>query len=306
MSKNRLMIAGLVIFFTMSSTGYAIRSEKDIACAGVIPVELNSSLHMAGDDSDFQWFRVEAPSSGILALDLAISYPGGVDPVLGLAEGNCGRSFKHEAHLLSLKRSPANWMLAVQAPGTYLFQVAPEDRRRKLDEYRLRADFVPVPLPDSPFDIPEKEDPNIIEIDPETILWTPLAGHSSEVLSELCRPVGRDDHGDTFPCATRLHPGVTAEGEIANDKGDDVDVFAFVLDRSHELWTVELTSGGGSDTFGTLYDRFGQRLEQGSDIDEENDFRIVRTLPPGGYFVRVESRYHSQGRYELNLTATSR
>lgn len=121
-------------------------------------------------------------------------------------------------------------------------------------------------------------------------LLLPLAG--------LCRGAGVDDHGDTLPCATRLAAGRTAAGEIDNDAGDDVDVFAFAVT---ELTTVSLESTLGTDTFGSLYDRFGQRLEQDDDGGDGANFRIVRTLSPGLYFLRVEGGHGAEGPYQVTL-----
>ena len=133
-------------------------------------------------------------------------------------------------------------------------------------------------------------DPAEDEPDPD-----PLSGsqcHSTEV----------DDHGDTLTCATPLRLGDRTGGEISNDWGDDEDVFTFVLT---ELAAVEIETAGETDTAGTLYDRHAQRLAVGDD-GRDGNFRIVRTLVPGRYFVRVEGGHRAQGRYHLSIREVSR
>ncbi len=134
------------------------------------------------------------------------------------------------------------------------------------------------------------------EPDPE-----PKAGSLRRALYESCRLGEIDDHGETYACATRLHPGRPVTGEICNESGDDRDLFWFHL---AELATVEIESTGETDTFGGLYDRYGHRLATADEGGDERNFRMVKTLVPGGYFVRVEGRYQAKGAYRLSVDAS--
>ena len=90
---------------------------------------------------------------------------------------------------------------------------------------------------------------------------------------------------------------------IDNGWGDDRDVFVFELDRTR---TVQLETAGEVDTFGGLYDRRGQRLAATGDGGDGANFRLVKTLSPGLYFVRVEAEAWSQGAYDLTVGALER
>ncbi len=112
-------------------------------------------------------------------------------------------------------------------------------------------------------------------------------------LDDLCRVGERDDHGDTFTCATSIAPGRSVTGEIRNGWGDDDDVFAFTLS---ELRTVAIEATGDAGTFGELYDRFGQRLAISDEVGS-----MVKTLGPGPYFIRVGAAGTAVGPYQLNV-----
>ena len=122
------------------------------------------------------------------------------------------------------------------------------------------------------------------------------------VIDQMCRSGEVDDHGDTFACATTLDLGHPVFGEVRNDWGDDADIFAFMLS---ELRTVEIATSGRIDIFGGLYDRSGQRLAADDDGGSGDRFRLVKTLVPGWYFVRVEGRHSSEGDYRLHVDVLS-
>ncbi len=108
-----------------------------------------------------------------------------------------------------------------------------------------------------------------------------------------CRSGERDDHGDTFACATALRLGSPVSAELANGWGDDEDVFRF---RLGELGTVALEASGPAAPALALYDRFGQRLATVALVDGRA--RLLRTLRAGDYFVRVSGM---PGAYELTV-----
>ena len=146
-----------------------------------------------------------------------------------------------------------------------------------------------------------------LDPDPDPFVFCPsrhdLAVASAPLrpaLDEMCRAGEVDDHGDSFACATSLGRDGTAAGEIHNGWGDDEDVYRFRLAAPS---TVKIESGGSTDTVGELYDRYGNRLDRDDDGGEGGNFRLVRSLSPGVYFVRVAGRDADEGSYSLALRA---
>ncbi len=139
--------------------------------------------------------------------------------------------------------------------------------------------------------LPEKStDPEPIETEPEG-----LRGRGP--FEALCQAGELDDHADALPCATPLALGRPASGELDNGWGDDHDLFRFELTAAR---TVRIETSGEADTFGGLYDRHGQRLAAAADGGEGANFRLVKTLAPGLYFVRVEAEGWTEGAYSLS------
>ena len=125
--------------------------------------------------------------------------------------------------------------------------------------------------------------------------------HSSDrTYWALCRADSLDDYPDNMLCATAIELGRSIRGEISNGWGDDHDIFAFELTT---VQTVLIETSGEVDTFGGLYDRSGQRLATAGDDAENAQFRLVKTLQPGMYFVRVEGIAGSRGDYTLAFNA---
>jgi len=112
-----------------------------------------------------------------------------------------------------------------------------------------------------------------------------------------CDLVETDDHRDSPLCATVIGLGSSQNGQIDGD--DDEDWFTVVLAAQT---SVEIETTGDADTFGSLYDDAGQRLEIDDDGGTDSDFRIARTLGPGRYYVRVErASGEEEERYTLTL-----
>lgn len=94
-----------------------------------------------------------------------------------------------------------------------------------------------------------------------------------------------DDHGNRPLDATLVeHYGVSESGRL--ETIGDVDVFRLDLEGRAE---VEMRSSGQLDTVGTLYDSGGNVLAEDDDAGSELNFRIVRTLVGGVYYVEVAS-----------------
>ncbi len=85
-----------------------------------------------------------------------------------------------------------------------------------------------------------------------------------------------DDHPDRPLCATALSWTDDETGVV--DTGDDEDHFTFILAGQE---TVAVDLAGGDGVRGVLYDEDGQRLETWG------AGRLVRTLGPGRFYVRV-------------------
>ncbi len=139
----------------------------------------------------------------------------------------------------------------------------------------------------------KSEDNGELEIEGEG-LAAGCVDRAAELRQALCG-VG-DDHGDSLACATPIRCSV--HGELANGWGDDVDVFRFRVDG----WqTVEIATCSDFTTRGELFDAAGQSLDA---TGGDDGFRMVRTLGPGTYFVRVAGE--SAGFYGLEIRALDR
>ncbi len=110
-----------------------------------------------------------------------------------------------------------------------------------------------------------------------------------------------DDHGDTLADATFIAVPSTTAGKL--EDGGDNDYFRLVVDQSTIL-AVETT--GSTDTFGTLFDGSGALLEEDDDGGTGVNFKIVRRVGAGTYYVNVNP-YSSTttGTYELRVSTSS-
>ncbi len=109
------------------------------------------------------------------------------------------------------------------------------------------------------------------------------------------------DHGGTRGGATILDAGsggADAAGDIA--PGDDIDYFRFTIPAGPAAVVTAYTTGG-LDTVGVLEDGAGARLAANDDGGDGPNFRMEATVPPGDYYVRVESRGGGIGAYRLHL-----
>ncbi len=114
---------------------------------------------------------------------------------------------------------------------------------------------------------------------------------------------GGDDHGNSLATATRVTlPSITT-GTI--DPGNDTDWFRFEVSASG---AVVMESSGDLDILGTLVDARGRSIVQNDDGDGSGypNFRMVWTLDPGTYYVRVDSDGAAPGTYALHLRTGDR
>ena len=111
-----------------------------------------------------------------------------------------------------------------------------------------------------------------------------------------------DDHGNSFPTATRLQLGSSVEGTI-EDPGDDRDVFKLDLSGRSGITDVWIYTTGDLDTRGWLDDSDGDRylvFNNDSYIEgRETGFHIRRRLSSGVYYVEVRSWLTADGDYDI-------
>ncbi len=177
------------------------------------------------------------------------------------------------------------------------------------DSLRLKVDPEAVdPDPgwhnDSPW---AKVDPEAVDPDPgkrrsETVLHRQVLFHQ-RACAIAASPDEADDYADVAACAAPLHPDRPLVGDLANRWHDDSDVFSFVLE---EPATVDLTTHGDTDTLGELRDAAGRILATDDDGGDHRNFRLMRTLPAGRYFVRVQGAGGAEGPYQLSMTSRNR
>ncbi len=142
------------------------------------------------------------------------------------------------------------------------------------------------------------------EPEPDPLVYVSCQTRDMALLGHICQQNRTDDHSSAFRCATPLLLGTEVEAEIRDPWGNDRDLFTFAVE---EMMRVRIETIGGSDTLGGLYDQNGYRLRVDDDGGDETNFRIVKTLSPGRYYVRVEGGYDTEGAYRLrveNLSST--
>lgn len=98
---------------------------------------------------------------------------------------------------------------------------------------------------------------------------------------------GIDDHGDNFGDATPISENGSTAG-ILGTPGDN-DYFRIVVNEAGVL-TVETT--GATDTFGHLLNALGNEIAFDDNSGNGVNFRIIRNLSVGTYYVRIR---HSSG-----------
>jgi len=293
------------------------------APAGALPDTCDAAptLSPTGDErraesalGEAHCYRLELPAPGIFHAYVSVSGGEAARARLRLF-GSPGREAPPEE---TLERSVGE-RLILAAAGTWWIEVAAEDPRLPLPAYRLSSRFVELEgRPGAPV-TKEGEDDGELEPDPETLVAPVLPtkdgeddgelepdpetfrvdGSDGSLRAALCRD--GDDHGDSFACATAFYGD--AEGDLGSELGggwdDDADLFRF---RLLEWRTLVITGVGDAGTYGELYDRTGQRLA--ADGGEGGGFRLVRTLGPGEYFVRVGGR--DAGTYRLSARDAER
>ncbi len=92
-----------------------------------------------------------------------------------------------------------------------------------------------------------------------------------------------DDHGDSTATATGIAVNSTTAGDL--EIGGDNDYFRLLIAEAGSL-SVEAT--GSTDTYGYLLDATGAALAFSDDDGTGTNFKIVRSISAGTYYIRVK------------------
>ncbi len=275
-------------------SGFGLRSQR-ILCIALVIVFLTTFPALADGcgkatamtfsetwrgmltGGDEQWLRLPYRAEVPVVIALEVSKPltgrdGAGEPLLTV----CDLTKNGGADVL--QRSPTRQVLLVHSPGDVSFRVTSQDPLRPAGPVKVTAVSAAGGL--------VAKDIEEMEPEPESPLVCPI----------------EDDHADTMACATPLAVPGTAAGEIGNAWGDDADVFRLELGEDQ---TVVIQSQGVTDTVGGLFNEQGQLLEMDDDGGEGANFRLVKALVSGLYFVRVEGSQGTEGPYSLTAETQS-
>lgn len=131
----------------------------------------------------------------------------------------------------------------------------------------------------------------------------------SAALVALCRQLAWDDHGDVWPCATQLTPGLELIADLGDSNGLDRDLFTFRLGvagdgRRHQV-ELALVSRISVDLH--LRSADGTRItpESFPSVTGKDFLARFRGLSSGLYFLEVSGNDGGAGLYALRLDARS-
>ena len=316
-------------FFTTAilillGTGVSSAHTEGTLCSDAEISDVNSTLRLYGNnDLERQCFVTEVPSSGLLMLEAAVPSTAAVEPRLDVLGHRCDSAIGAAPSARTLTRIANRQLLEVSQPGAFQFCVTPQDPEKTLDDYRVFNHFVAAdfakddgnehePDPD-PFagsngcrvavaSAFTKDDGNEHEPDPDPFggPTKPCDRRSLEKTRELCKAQQVDDVADTALCATWIDSGKGVIAEIGNSWRDDSDWYTFDVGT---LTTIHIESFGSTAVLGGLYSDGGLLLATGQDAGPEGNFRMVKTLSPGRYFVQVTGSAGSEGRYGLSVNS---
>ncbi|MCP3964587.1 MAG: hypothetical protein GY719_42705 [bacterium] len=296
-------------------------AEARSLCSASDELALNTTHRSPwGAGASRDCYRLSIPAPGILTLDVSAPSSPEAEPRLDFL-GESAPEGQGAGRYRLLEQRPRGVIVEVEAPGTFFLTVASEDPEQPLAGYKLRNAFVgediatpagivfcdPV-LPESPggedsftprrFDEGTALLTKAVDDDEDDEVWELSLGPDHPALRRLvsCGLGEVDDHGDTALCATLLAVDGSAAGTLGNAVGDDEDFFTFDLDRQRtvEIKVLEAAAGHVS-----LYNIQGLRL--GASSASAPAARLVRTLPPGRYYLRVQSLWGSEEAYVLSL-----
>ena len=291
-SLSNLFRIALVLVFTANANAEGTPRSQD--CHHLVPLTADETRQVPGVPAgSSQCFEIDTPADGILTFDAMVAASAQAEARLVAVDASC-----QPVRMRTLTRRASHLAVRAQA-RTYRFCVTAQDPRLSLDELRILTTFTEHDAPrfkssSNPDDNGgEGEDPREIEI-----------GHTSgaeanPLRDRLCSSGITDDHADTFLCATPLALGGSTVGELRHLHYTDEDVFEFAVTFPR---TVEIRTEGDTDTFGRLDNAQGYRLATDDDGGDDGNFRLVKTLMPGRYLLRVASARFSEGSYRLAVS----
>ena len=136
-----------------------------------------------------------------------------------------------------------------------------------------------------------------IQVDPTTTGSSTIEIEATFI--DACHLGDTDDHGDSFLCASTVAIDASANGAISQPGAtSDFDVFTVILDSSA---TLTFESSGTTDVAASLYDSNGVLLESNDNGAGSPNFRIVRSLSAGRYYLRVYGVSSAYGSYSVSV-----
>lgn len=309
---SRITTPGFATFFIYVALsllfGDSATASEDTVCSTALVGNAHATWRGLGTRADAsQCFTAHLPAAGTWMLEVSARGEARGEPKIDFLGRRCDATFRGLERFHYRERYANRLWLEIHEAGQYLYCVTTQDPEEFVDDYKLTSHFIATSFekeedPDEHEPIPDPltigflkdEDPDEHEPIPDPIV------DPSEVSSikDLCRRNRADDHSDTFLCATSINLGQDVMAQTHNPWGDDEDVFTFVIE---ELTTVRLSTTGNSNFFGSLHDHAGNRLKAAGGSASGANFRIVKTLSPGRYFVRVEGTDGTEGAYGLRV-----
>jgi len=247
---------------------------------------------------------VELDLPGLWLVEVRAPALAAVEPRLDAPTAGCHENGDGEESPELLVRQASAFAAAVSAPGDYRFRFAARDPRAELGEVRVMSLLLPWGLKGDPDE--DEPDPYPAPVPtPEPMPGADLAGALAPLPSRLgvaeilaraapaCRRLEREEPGagwaSFWGCARALRPG----GSVTVDPEGAAEGWVFHL-RLASWQTLMFEVLGDSPVVGALLDGSGHRLRSGEGGGAGEAFRLVETLAPGDYFLRVE--VESRGR----------
>lgn len=235
-------------------------------------------------DFDRARYTVEVPAAGTLFVDLTSVGSGTAEPFLRLLAA------ESRARVTSTPRAIE---ITTEGPTTLWLEVAGLEPGRSVSPFKLHTVFIDAGESATLQDVDPWDDD--LDGKPKPPPPPPPSAGTGGLDVGLCPPAA-DDHPDNPRCATPLGRRGTAHGRLANEAGDDEDVFAFTL---AEVGLVSARAEADLDVRLSLRDDQGTLLATAE--GGNTPARLTRALPAGRYLLEVESRYGEEGSYALTL-----
>ena len=123
-----------------------------------------------------------------------------------------------------------------------------------------------------------------------------LRGFNSNTTGNYTLHVRSLDHGNSRGGATRVAVPSNTPGRLTSR---DVDYFRINVSRSGRL---EVYTSGSTDTYGSLESASGSTLARNDDGGTRQNFRIVRSVSRGTYYIRLRGfNSNTTGNYTLHV-----